>query len=296
MISLKFGNNIFTIFGLFTYASYILSSFVFAGYIENYLSFIPALLVPLCGNVFAENNLQHYLHLNFREIRPRFYSFGAVYGILIYAICLHFYGIPFHISTNIICKTICLSCGVGRIGCHYYGCCWGKQIYQKQQQEQDKPQPIIEFIKLWKIYPISYIDKDTLILRLYPHFAYKYFFPLQLIEATILIVIGSGLYIIEIVYGYDSAILNIIIYYTTRYILNTYRHNYVKGTKILDFIVAPLLISIYLYNNPLPSDIVYVGIVKQSENFINSSSLYYGFITAFIYGFHYKRLGYWYNS
>ena len=103
------------------------------------------------------------------------------------------------------------------------------------------------------------------------------------------------MYIIDIVYGYDSAIPNIIIYYITRYILNTYRDSYVKGTKILDFIVAPLLISIYLYKNPLPSDIVYVGLSKQFENFINNNSLYYGVITAFIYGFHYKRLGYWYN-
>lgn len=295
MISVKIGNNIFTIFGLFTYASYILSSFVFAGYIENYLSFIPAFLIPLSANMMAENNLQHYLNLNFREVRPRFYSFGAIYGYTIYAFCLHLYGIPFHIISNIICKTICLSCGVGRMGCHYYGCCWGKQIQQEQQEEQDKPQPIAEFIKLWKIYPIKYIDKDTLILRLYPQYAYKYFFPLQLIEAITLTVIGTGLYTIDIVYGYNSAIPNLIIYYITRYILNTYRHDYVKGTKILDFIVAPLLISIYLYKNPLPSDIVYVGFIKQFENFINNNSLYYGLITAFIYGFHYKRLGYWYN-
>lgn len=81
-----------------------------------------------------------------------------------------------------------------------------------------------------------------------------------------------------------------------RYILNTYRHDYMKGTNILDFTVASLLICIYLYNNPLPSNVVYVGFTKQFEYFINSNSLYYGFITAFIYGFHYKRLGYWYNS
>ena len=293
MISVKIGNNIFTIFGLFTYASYILSSFVFAGYLDDSLSFIPAFLIPLCANMMAENNLQHYLNLNFREVRPRFYSFGAVYGCTIYAFCLHLYGIPFHIIGNIICKTICLSCGVGRMGCHYYGCCWGKQIQQEQQEEQDKPKPIAEFP--WKIYPIRYIDKDTLILRLYPQYAYKYFFPLQLIEAITLTVIGTVLYTIDIVYGYNSAIPNLIIYYITRYILNTYRHDYVKGTKILDFIVAPLLISIYLYKNPLPSDIVYVGFIKQFENFINNNSLYYGLITAFIYGFHYKRLGYWYN-
>ena len=294
MISIKIGNNIFTIFGLFSYFTHILYSFVFSGYIDNFLSFIPAFIIPLSANAFADNNLQHYLHLNFREIRPRFYSFGAVYGFVIYAICLHYYGIPFHISVNIICKTLCLVCGVGRIGCHYYGCCWGKQIQQEEQQEN--LQPIIEFKKIWKIYPISYTDKDTLILRLYPHFKYKYFFPLQLTEATILIVIGMGLYIMDTVYGYDSSIPNIIIYYTTRYNLNTYRHDHAKGTKILDFIVVPLLVSVYLYKNPLPSNIVYVGFIKQFENFINNNSLYYGFITAFIYGFHYKRLGYWYNS
>ena len=294
MISLKIGNSIFTIFGLVTYVSYILSSFMFAGYIENYLFFIPAFFIPLSANIMAENNLQHYLNFNFREIRPRFYSFGAVYGYTIYAFCLHLYGIPFHVVVNLICKTLCLTCGVGRIGCHYYGCCWGKQIQQDQHQEQ--VQPIIEFKKIFKVYPISYVDKDTLILRLYPHFAYKHFFPLQLIEASILTVTGFILYIIDGIYGYDCAIPNLIIYYTTRYILNTYRHDYMKGTNILDFTVAPLLICIYLYNNPLPSNIVYLGFTKQFENFINSNSLYYGCITAFIYGFHYKKLGYWYNS
>ena len=293
MISIKIGNIIFTIFGLFTYASSILSSFIVSGYIESHISFIPAFIVPLCANMFAENNLQHYLQLNFREIRPKFYSFGAVYGYIIYAICLHFYGVPFYVITNLICKTLCLSCGFGRIGCHYYGCCWGKQIQQKQ--EQDKPEPII---KLWKIkiFPINYSDKDTLILRLYPNFVYKYFIPLQLIEATILIVIGTGLYMIDIVYGYNSAIPNFITYYMTRYILNIYRHDYMKGTNTLDFVLTPLVILIYLYNNPLPSNVVYVGFNKQFENFINNKSLYYGLITAFIYGFHYKKLGYWYNT
>lgn len=295
MISVKIGNIIFTIFGLFSYASYVLSSFIISGYIESNIFFIPAFLIPLCANMLAENNLQYYLSFNFREIRPRFYSFGAVYGYIIYAFCLHVYrGVLFHVINNLICKTLCLSCGVGRFGCHYYGCCWGKQIQQEKQQQ--RVQPIIEFKKILKIYPISYIDKDTLILRLYPHFVYKYFFPLQLIEAITLTVTGIGLYIIDIVYGYNSAMPNVTIYYITRYILNTYRHDYMKGTNMRDFILVPLLILIYLYNNPLPSNVVYVGFSKQFEIFINNKSLYYGIITAFIYGFHYKRLGYWYNS
>lgn len=285
MITIRFGNNIFTIFGLFSYLSCILSSFVFAGYIEKYLCFIPGFFIPLCANMFAENNLQHYIRFNFREIRPRFYSFGAVYGYVIYAFCLYFYGIPFCVSVNIICKALCLTCGLGRIGCHYYGCCWGKEMSIQTNSS-----------KTWiNIYPIRYNNKDTLILRLYPHFIDKYFFPIQIIESTILLLSGVVLYIIDITYGFDSAIPNLIIYYIVRYKLNTYRHNYVKGTNIIDFIIVPLVFSLYLYMVPLPSNVMYVGFIKQFENFIKNHSFYYGFIPAFIYGFHYKKLGYWYN-
>jgi hypothetical protein len=276
MITLKIGDNIFTVFGLFSYLSYISFSFIFAGFIENYIPVVPAITIPLCANIFAENNLDHYVRFNFRSIRPRFYSFGALYGLMIYAICLKCYdGIPLHVGLNVISKTLCISCGIGRIGCHFYGCCWGKQLYNKET------------------YAITYRDADTLILRLCPHLAGKQLFPLQWLEANLCIISGFLLYSLNIIYDYNVAIPNIVIYCVIRCTFNKYRHDCTKGTSIIDFIILPLLCCIYLYFNP--SNIIYLGLSKQIDNFLKNNSLYYGIVLAFIYGFHYKKLGYWYN-
>ena len=275
MISIRFGSIIFTNFSIFAYLSHISFAFILSAYIENFLIVVPAILIPLCANIAAENNLQHYLHLNFHLIEPRFYSFGAVYGFVIYACILQFTGIPFHVSSNLICKTLLIFCGIARLGCHYYGCCWGKELSCKEKW----------FIK--------YTNKESLILRLCPHLEKKPLYPLQLVEASLCIITGSILYMISITIDYDVAIHNVVLYYFIRYQLNQYRHGCTKNTNIWEFVVVPLLFSIYLYLNP--AYLKYVGFAKQLENYIKNHSTYYGLIPAGAYGFHYRKLGYWYN-
>jgi len=276
MISIRFGSIIFTNFSIFAYLSHIPFAFILSGYVENFMPIIPNIFIPLCANIAAETNLQHYLHLNFHLIQPRFYSFGAVYAFVVYAFILRvIIGIPYHITLNLICKLLLLYCGIARLGCHYYGCCWGKEIFTKEK------------------FAITYTDKETLVLRLCPHLENKPLYPLQLVEASLCIMSGSILYMINILFDYDVAIHNLIVYYFIRYTLNKYRHDCTKNTNIWDFVITPLVFSIYLYLNP--ANLKYVGCAKQLENYINSHSAYYGVIPAFAYGFHYRKLGYWYN-
>lgn len=275
MISIRFGSIIFTNFSIFAYLSHISFAFILSAYIEKFFIIVPATLIPLCANIAAETNLQHYIHLNFHLIKPRFYSFGAVYGFVIYAYTLQFTGIPFHVSSNLICKTLLIFCGIARLGCHYYGCCWGKELSCKEK---------------WSI---KYNDKENLVLRLAPYLENKPLYPLQLVEASLCIMSGAVLYMISITIDYDVSIHNLIAYYVIRYNLNKYRHDCTKNTNIWDFIITPLVLSTYLYLNP--ANVKYVGFAKQLENYIKSHSTYYGLIPAFAYGFHYRKLGYWYN-
>jgi len=275
MVSIRFGSIIFTNFTIFAYLCNISFGIILSGYIDNFMIIIPAIFVPLCSNMTAENNLHHYLHFNFHLIKPRFYSFGGVYGFILYAVLLWYNGVPFHVGSNLICRTLLLSCGIARLGCHYYGCCWGKEISTNEQ------------------IAVTYTNKETLVLRLCPHLANKPLYPLQLIEASLCITSGLLLYMIGIIFDHDVAIYTIIIYYLIRYNLNKYRHNYTINTNMWDFFITPLLFSVYLYLNP--ANLKYVGISTHIDNYIKSNSIYYGIIFASAYGFHYRKIGYWYN-
>ena len=184
MISIRFGSFIFTIFGLFSYLYFVSGVFMMYSNINKVVNpLMGVIIVPFLGNILYSKNFYNYITLNYKEIKPRFYSFGCIFGYLVCILLLQiFYDIPLSISFNSISKIFLILSGIGRVGCHYYGCCYGKICDSN-------------------IYGIKYNDEDTLVLRECPHLKNKLLYPVQLVESIFFITIGSYLYYLNITYS-----------------------------------------------------------------------------------------------
>jgi hypothetical protein len=115
--------------------------------------------------------------------------------------------------------------------------------------------------------------------------------PIQLIESVMFTGIGILIYYAHITYNINIGLYNIIVYFVTRMYLSSYRHstsNFYK--QWVGFICG--ILYLYFY----PTNLIYTSFNEQTTSFIKSNALYYGIIPAFIYGFHYKLVGYWYNE
>ena len=224
MISIRFGSFIFTIFGLFTSLGFLSGIFMMYSNINKDVKpLMFAIIGTILGNILDSKNFNNYITLNYKEIKPRFYSFGSIFGYLLSILTLHFfYDIPLSLSWFSLLKGLLILSGIGRLGCHYYGCCYGKICDSN-------------------IYGIKYNDEDALVLRECPHFKNKLLYPVQLVESIFFITSGSYLYYLNIMYNYNVGYPNIIIYCLFRSFINKYRNDSNTQNAIMPIISMVIL-------------------------------------------------------
>lgn len=181
---------------------------------------------------------------------------------------------------------VALGEAIGRIGCHTYGCCWGKPTTSKLS--------------------IAYQNPDAKVIRMKPHLYSVSLHPVQFYSAFVSFLLFLFLYWLIPFVQYDGIItaVYLIIHGLLRFGLDKFRDDprgFITKTFMLSTISALIEIMFgfffWFVSNQFAEHHVYVA--KENWTFIYTQPsilikiILFTLLAAIFYGSHFKRVGNW---
>jgi len=228
-------------------------------------------------------NLRHYLN------ETSFYQQGGMIGTITGTLLLYFLlDIPIAMLGGSICLGGVMTISVGRIGCHYYGCCTGKPIKGR--------------------FGIKYTDPDAKICRDHPALLNTPLLPAQLISSVVDFLIFMLCCAISVLYPFSGLIILVFFasYNLKRIAIQYFRlkpaNNKIPYRLIafLFIVFLILIILIFHYNGepffeqiPSKTPFTLINYLRflGSDLHITASLIFVFMINFAAYGIHGRRIG-----
>lgn len=156
--------------------------------------------------MFLKGASDYFRHFRAYFNETSFYNQGGLIGMVLGTIILSLLlDIPLALFGDAVCLGGVVTMAIGRIGCHYYGCCTGKPTKGK--------------------FAITYSDPNAKICRDDPTFLNIKLFPIQLLSSALNFIIFAICILVSILYPFAGLVMIIffISFNFKRIIIQNYR-------------------------------------------------------------------------